>query len=306
MAHHFRPEINPPQRFGTGRTGPDVTTLMWDGQLAFPYKITIPSRICHTHLQRWYKTDSRSGSATMTEDKTFPVLTEIEQMRWDAACSGIGALGNEAAQGTISEETIEGTFNQLGQLQIDIPKVINSIHIPKHAGQYEAALIAILKRIPDGWGRWISCDPGWYPIIVDLDAALASLCPDYVVLQIKEKYGTLRYYAEPPSYPDPACDIAFEAEHPRPEFHGPDWQAWVDLWDAHCETEEHDAGFAAVYEPWVVMRDALEPQFDELINAAEKKSAITCELCGQPGTIRSRYGWCKTLCTTCAERGGWL
>jgi hypothetical protein len=52
----------------------------------------------------------------------------------------------------------------------------------------------VLRRIPDGWGRWIDCDAGWYAILVDLDAKLSRLDPDYTVLQIKEKFGTLRFY----------------------------------------------------------------------------------------------------------------
>jgi hypothetical protein len=47
-------------------------------------------------------------------------------------------------------------------LDIDIPKVMNPSHIPKNAGEYQEALTAVLLRIPDGWGRWISCDAGWY------------------------------------------------------------------------------------------------------------------------------------------------
>lgn len=36
--------------------------------------------------------------------------------------------------------------------------------------------------------------PGWYSIIINLDNKLSMLDPDYKILQIKEKFGTLRYY----------------------------------------------------------------------------------------------------------------
>ena len=67
-------------------------------------------------------------------------------------------------------------------------------HIPDDAGEYSDGLVAIMMRIPDGRGRWISCDRGWYPIIVDVDRRLAELDPNYIVHQVKEKFGGLRYY----------------------------------------------------------------------------------------------------------------
>jgi len=163
-----------------------------------------------------------------------------------------------------------------------------------------------MMRIPDGWGRCISCDAGWYPIIVELDAALANLDPNYEVQQVKEKYGTLRYYCEPAPCAEAECDKQFMAAHPRPKSMGdPGFQKWADLWDAHCETPEHDAGFTAVHDPWIAHRDEMWSKFDALVRAAEKKSAKTCERCGQPGSIRGRRGWVKTLCDDCASVGGW-
>jgi len=77
----------------------------------------------------------------------------------------------------------------------DFAASLNAIHMPNDAGEYEAALEVIMRRIPDGWGRWISCDAGWYPIIVELDRDLAALDPDYELHQVKEKFGGLRFYA---------------------------------------------------------------------------------------------------------------
>lgn len=36
---------------------------------------------------------------------------------------------------------------------------------------------------------------GWWPIIASLDQDLRLLCPDYTVVQVKEKFGGLRFYA---------------------------------------------------------------------------------------------------------------
>lgn len=38
--------------------------------------------------------------------------------------------------------------------------------------------------------------PGWNHILAQLNAKLSMLDPDYKILQIKEKFGTLRFYYE--------------------------------------------------------------------------------------------------------------
>lgn len=52
----------------------------------------------------------------------------------------------------------------------------------------------LLARIPKGYGRYISCNEGWYKVLEDLDNKLSYLDPNYRVVQIKEKFGTLRFY----------------------------------------------------------------------------------------------------------------
>ncbi len=59
-------------------------------------------------------------------------------------------------------------------------------------------LISILKRFSDSYFVSLDCGPGWYRILASLDEELSYLCPDYEIQQIKEKFGTLRWYA---SYP---------------------------------------------------------------------------------------------------------
>jgi hypothetical protein len=53
-----------------------------------------------------------------------------------------------------------------------------------------------LKHHWDGGRRnvFLECDAGWYPIIAQLDKDIRKLAPDYTILQIKEKFGGLRYY----------------------------------------------------------------------------------------------------------------
>lgn len=53
---------------------------------------------------------------------------------------------------------------------------------------------SVLKRFKDGYPAIIDCGPGWNQLIIDCDLELAALDPDYSIYQIKEKFGTLRYY----------------------------------------------------------------------------------------------------------------
>jgi hypothetical protein len=39
-----------------------------------------------------------------------------------------------------------------------------------------------------------------------------------------------------------------------------------------------------------------EREFYDAIDAAEKESCLTCELCGKPGKLREDSGWLMTLC----------
>jgi hypothetical protein len=40
-----------------------------------------------------------------------------------------------------------------------------------------------------------------------------------------------------------------------------------------------------------------------LVRFADALSAVTCELCGEPGKLGQRYGWYSTRCTKCAPEG---
>jgi hypothetical protein len=85
---------------------------------------------------------------------------------------------------------------------------------------------------------------GWFRIIYELSAELEELIrrlpagerDEYYAVQVKEKFGTLRFYM-------------------------------------NTETEE----------------------MSRAIREAEGRSASTCEVCGQTGTLRGG-GWLKTLC----------
>jgi hypothetical protein len=79
---------------------------------------------------------------------------------------------------------------------LDQVQLLNASHVPDDAGELAPALEAMLRRVPDGWGRRVGCDRGWYPLVVELDRDLGRLDPGYILLQIKEKWGGLRLYFE--------------------------------------------------------------------------------------------------------------
>lgn len=190
------------------------------------------------------------------DDDSIPELTDAEKVRWRAAESDITAMGDALANGTATPDDVDAAFAHLLAVDIDPVKRRNVLHIPPDAGEHAGAIETILRRIPDGWGRWLSVDAGWYPLVVTTDAQLARLDPHYAVHQIKEKFGTLCYYF------------------------------WPSSDDASPE-----------------LLDAMYAITDD----AEHASAITCERCGQTGTLhQSPRIRVKTLCASCAEQLGYL
>ena len=97
--------------------------------------------------------------------------------------------------GLDSDDEIAAATQQIGTLGSGYEAELNRIHIPEDAGHHRAGLLSLIMRIPDGWGRWISCGAGWYPLLIELHADLVTLDHDYVVEQVKEKFGALRFYA---------------------------------------------------------------------------------------------------------------
>jgi hypothetical protein len=55
----------------------------------------------------------------------------------------------------------------------------------------------LISRMPKGWFPSIDCGPGWDWILDDVEERLNYLDPNYEVHQVKEKFGTLRFYYTP-------------------------------------------------------------------------------------------------------------
>jgi len=103
-----------------------------------------------------------------------------------------------------------------------------------------------IKRLDEGGWYGIVTPSGWDQIIIDLDAKLNELAPDYKIRQVKQKFGCLRYYID--TYNEEIMDAIDEAGRQslktcedcgEPGKHrklSGFWQAT--LCDAHYEAEE--------------------------------------------------------------------
>lgn len=80
------------------------------------------------------------------------------------------------------------------------------------APEFRDRLAGLMMRIPARWGRYLSYDRGWDRIVAELSDSLARLSPYFEVHQVKEKFGSLRFYAEPGAL---SCDLT---EDVRQEF----------------------------------------------------------------------------------------
>lgn len=99
------------------------------------------------------------------------------------------------------------------------------------------------------WGFEVG--PGWYPLIYKLCVKLLTLSEltkvTFIADQVKEKFGTLRFY-------------------------------W------------HSEGSTAT------MVDAAESIANDIVDKAERRSAYTCERCGDHGRVVCIRGWYTALC----------
>lgn len=73
---------------------------------------------------------------------------------------------------------------------------------------YPSDLLPVLARFDANWPTALEVGAGWYPLLVRLNERLTELAPDYVVQQVKSKFGSLAFYATPPPGTD---DDAFRA-----------------------------------------------------------------------------------------------
>jgi len=137
-----------------------------------------------------------------------PLSGELAE-NWAASTGHLQAASTALRRGD-RESAVEAFRAALDESMTadELAEVRDALHVPEDAGELAPALELILRRIPDGWGRWVTMSRGWYPIIVALDRRLAELDEDYVVHQVKEKFGGLRYYVEPSESASPGTRTA--------------------------------------------------------------------------------------------------
>jgi hypothetical protein len=243
-----------------------------------------------------------------------------DKERWALIGSQIDAIAGAASDGTLDAETLAGGSRAVSQVPLDMSTVLDALHVPADAGEHAAGLERMLRRIPNGWGRWVSCDAGWYPLLVRLDENISALLPEYEIHQMKEKYGTLRFYWGLPELLPVCCQDLNETDpRPLPEaVSGPTvpttrtpeaqatMEAWFDRLCAHLDSPEHAKGRAAlVASVEVAHRNAAAGAVGQLVADAEAASAHTCERCGAPARMCSQGVWMKTLCVPCRDELGY-
>lgn len=54
-----------------------------------------------------------------------------------------------------------------------------------------------MDRIHPSYYPWVECEAGWNDLILQLHDRLAEIDPDFVIFQVKQKFGGLRFYYEP-------------------------------------------------------------------------------------------------------------
>lgn len=138
------------------------------------------------------------------------------------------------------------------------------------------------------WG--VECDAGWTGLLRECCEAIVARYAedgiekediDFIPTQIKEKFGTLRFYY---GYTDAPCGIAAFDNLATGESIRFEPKANTDIDDATAKRRQ---------------------DIRSIVRAAEEKSRHTCEKCGAEGKLRndSDIGihWVRTLCDSCHE-----
>ena len=248
-------------------------------------------------------------------------LYDIKRKEANAAIEEINSFVESVVSGSLEEESLKNHIKAIQQISLDPQALLNIPNIPKDAGIYKESLEKMLARIPNGWGKWIDCGPGWFPIITELDEKLSAMIPNYEIHQIKEKYGTLRFYWGVPETKLPCCSM-LDSKDPHPAtsqgFATPGEQtpkelelydAWLSRRQEHLDSPEHleQVGlFLKDYDLNKETRRKLGEQAWELVDKAEELSTRVCEDCGDPGSLCEQSGWFRTLCTTCCDKLGYV
>lgn len=67
--------------------------------------------------------------------------------------------------------------------------------------EYPPELRRIVARFAPGWPPLVDVSAGWHHLLVELDRTLATIAPGYLIHQVKQKFGSLSFYAAPSEDP---------------------------------------------------------------------------------------------------------
>lgn len=138
----------------------------------------------------------------------------------------------------------------------------------------------LLPYFDEGWYPYPSCQDGWKKIIFDAVVKIDKLNVPWSIGQIKEKFGTLRFYA----------DIDMMSELWRQKVSKPGYKL-----------TKYDKKMFNFYQMSSEERIKIGDQFHDILGEAEHKSEVTCEDCGKSGKMRN-MSWVRTLCDKCYKR----
>lgn len=132
----------------------------------------------------------------------------------------------------------------------------------------------------EGWYPYPSCQDGWKKIVLDAVAKIDKLNVPWSIGQIKEKFGTLRFYAE--------LDMMSD-----------EWRQKVS--NPGHKLTKYDQKMFSFYQLSLEEQTHVYLQFNMVLRDAEHQSEVTCEDCGKSGSLRS-MSWVRTLCDKCYKR----
>lgn len=170
-----------------------------------------------------------------------------------------------------------------------------------------------LDAMPSGWrlafGEDICRE-------IHLELVKYNFVDNYKILQIKEKYGSLRWYdgGTPIGKLSDTCVginlCSGEHRSSYPEFNTPQYfwkeesvEHYISMFSEEAKTlkkeelEEYNSKAIYHYNVYEIVEKCRIP---DIINKYEDISAKTCIICGSPAVWESK-GWISPYCTTCAE-----
>ena len=75
-------------------------------------------------------------------------------------------------------------------------RIMMIMNINPISAELQAEVEKLKSRIPEAFSKTIDVDEGWYQIVVDCSKAIDAIHPHYKILQIKQKFGGLRFYLD--------------------------------------------------------------------------------------------------------------